>query len=141
MRISDWSSDVCSSDLQPPAAAAFVIIGVRHRHIIALPHCRDDEHLGKALGIERQFGHRYLGFEARSDHLVTPQRLDRLGHRLAQPPHILPISADRLVAGKRRQFGPFEEMDRTVVARETRLPRSEEHTSELQSLMSISYAV
>src|SRR3546814_19131410 len=79
-----------------------------------------------ALGIGRRVGDRYLCFEARSDLLVTPQRLDRLGHRLAQPPHILPISADRLVAGKRRQFGPFEEMDRTVVARETRLPRSEE---------------
>src|SRR3546814_12272639 len=106
MRISDWSSDVCSSDLprrsaptsgyssrhhlraaiaqravlchlgqQPPAAAAVVIIGVRHRHIIALPPCRDDEHLGKALSIERQYGHRYLGYEASPDHLRTPLRL------------------------------------------------------------------
>src|SRR3546814_16454564 len=75
-----------------------------------------------ALGIGRRVGDRYLCFEARSDLLGTPPRLDRLGHRLQQPPHILPISADRLVAGKRRQFGPLEEMDRTVVARQTLLP-------------------
>src|SRR3546814_10589623 len=99
MRISDWSSDVCSSDLGEVHAVgtpALVVVG-------AALHDRDRT-AGEAA--ERQAaavaGDRRLG-KARQ---VGVAQGDRLLHRLRDP-------------GK----------------------RSEEHTSELQSLMRISYAV
>src|SRR3546814_5689540 len=98
MRISDWSSDVCSSDLvlravlgQPP-----------HRPAPA----------------------RSAGPQLRPDpvrHRPVPPRLPRL------PRHRGPARRHRRV--------PAVEPDRR------HRPRSEEHTSELQSLMRISYAV
>src|SRR3546814_9928392 len=94
MRISDWSSDVCSSDLAPP----------RVLHDLAR---RVEPH---RLRVEQRAGKR-SGFVA----LEPAAGIDQLGER------------------------------RGVALRETvrteTLDRSEEHTSELQSLMRISYAV
>src|SRR3546814_4337936 len=72
MRISDWSSDVCSSDLD----------------------------------------------------------LDRAAHRLF-----------RLGGSRAARFDRLAIVPRQIGGRDDPLPRSEEHTSELQSLMRISYAV
>src|SRR3546814_9483613 len=96
MRISDWSSDVCSSDLKfgrlvGPAFGFARLVVVREL----------DQHPGAAI----------------SRHL-------RLGERDV-PATLLPIAARRAPAA------PADD----------RHPRSEEHTSELQSLMRISYAV
>src|SRR3546814_4292672 len=88
MRISDWSSDVCSSDLQPWLVAALAAQG---RH-----HCLQS---GKADG--------YVGFA---------DDQSSAGGACA--------CRGELFAGQRYTGG-----------------RSEEHTSELQSLMRISYAV
>src|SRR3546814_1311925 len=99
MRISDWSSDVCSPDLRGPA-----LIG-RHGH---RGQCLDSWPLAN----------RTLA------HLPTLDLEDPLNGVLVhvqQPCH-------RAIA-KRRLF-----LDQ-------RLDRSEEHTSELQSLMRTSYAV
>src|SRR3546814_7775216 len=101
MRISDWSSHVCSSDLlvqhRIDAAQARVAHQLPPRH----------HHLAEEL--------------AKGD-----QRLERLHCGAAH------VGED---AGKRRaRVGPYL---RGLVA----FPRSEEHTSELQSLMRISYAV
>src|SRR3546814_7498732 len=100
MRISDWSSDVCSSDLSrvefdAVAAAAQLDRAIRHGH-------------EAAERIEHQFaGHRVLLDRAFND--VELQRAQV--HFLA--------------------LGYLHTVER----------RSEEHTSELQSLMRISYAV
>src|SRR3546814_7272194 len=90
MRISDWSSDVCSSDL-----------------IAAQRLCRVLEADGLAGA-----GHLAVNVEPM---LFMPrhQRSHALSHRVAE-------------AGMAREGG---------------IGRSEEHTSELQSLMRISYAV
>src|SRR3546814_10428741 len=93
MRISDWSSDVCSSDLRQGDAAAQV-------QGEGLVEILDADHLGS--------GH-VLGAHLRHS---APKR-PAAGYRHA---------ADRRVAGRSGR-------------------RSEEHTSELQSLMRISYAV
>src|SRR3546814_4991125 len=91
MRISDWSSDVCSSDLaQRPARRPPAVGDARRRH--------------------PQSG------AADAD---------------ADPPALHPGGAARLAGRPRRR----------VAGRGQGRPRSEEHTSELQSLMSISYAV
>src|SRR3546814_6971852 len=95
MRISDWSSDVCSSDLararKQVARAAQHVGGDRHRAVrVELAHHRGDRGA------------------------VAPRKVEQ------QP---LEIAADLNVHARRRGR------------------RSEEHTSELQSLMRNSYAV
>src|SRR3546814_1613628 len=122
MRISDWSSDVCSSDL----AFGFTLIGVVQDYPIHL------------------FSHQRPG--------VTPRQNARA---------LWPTLATGVVAtciayvtflfsgvDGLQQLAVFTIAGLAVAALSTRLllprlidPRSEEHTSELQSLMRISYAV
>src|SRR3546814_989885 len=90
MRISDWSSDVCSSDLRGAAPTARRALRTRRRN----PELRDRKR--------------------RSDDF--PQRHSRRYRILV---HV----------GRQRRTGDWHR------------GRSEEHTSELQSLMRISYAV
>src|SRR3546814_9442516 len=106
MRISDWSSDVCSSDLRPARA--------RHAGIVR----------GKA-GTVRGRNH---GHPIRETHDASVAGTCRT----AAVASLTLSDAGRHAPLKRR---PLESC---AVATKT---RSEEHTSELQSLMSISYAV
>src|SRR3546814_4013844 len=104
MRISDWSSDVCSSDLVEIAVSVDLAV--------------DD--IGRALeefivGVARQFG---------AAEIAPVERERRIRPRhLPGRAQLMPPARRRLAAGRSEQ------------------PRSEEHTSELQSLMRISYAV
>src|SRR3546814_4287872 len=105
MRISDWSSDVCSSDLaalRMLAAQRLPQFGLRHRRRAELA----DHHAGRRIGEQAA---------TRDVHV----RCERGGKR-----------RDHGIAGA----GDLEDFSR-------RGRRSEEHTSELQSLMRISYAV
>src|SRR3546814_5874917 len=114
MRISDLSSDVCSSDLPPRR---------KHRQRRrALPRSRDD----RADGARPRTGARGRG------ELDASARAHR---HLALYPHPADGRADDR-ALSRRAGGSVA--DRRVHLFAT---RSEEHTSELQSLMRISYAV
>src|SRR3546814_3583618 len=97
MRISDWSSDVCSSDLQ---AVAQVRIGV----------IADIVDIDRGIGRRQRDDHQEAGF------LLVHLHAD-LAHLLGQS-----------------RFG-----ERDAILHQNL--RSEEHTSELQSLMRISYAV
>src|SRR3546814_8217053 len=101
MRISDWSSDVCSSDL---AGAGVDRVGER-----------DDAPFRRAR-------HRDRG-------VVLLRRVDPVG--------ILVVDVDAV------ELGGVLVVDRrpALAAVERHAGRSEEHTSELQSLMRISYAV
>src|SRR3546814_4727278 len=103
MRISDWSSDVCSSDL---------IAGRQHaieRHVRA--------HDVAGAGVDR-------GLERRQ--IDVPQ------FAVGQLDLIVVTTAERrAVTGE--MLGPRHDAAGAA--------RSEEHTSELQSLMRISYAV
>src|SRR3546814_6785646 len=115
MRISDWSSDVCSSDL-----------GGRKRGV----ERRDRLTVGIEFGgdggkVEGRIGACEIGVDARFESLPRREQLAALGHFRPQ-----------VAVGCRCAFA-FSHGERIV---ETR-PRSEEHTSELQSLMRISYAV
>src|SRR3546814_1010738 len=106
MRISDWSSDVCSSDLR---SSTHTISARRScdRNLSSTPHASvwAVRHDGGWLGVPA----RALAPRVRSAAGQTHLRND----------------------GARRQCG--------LEFRQTK--RSEEHTSELQSLMRISYAV
>src|SRR3546814_5086432 len=100
MRISDWSSDVCSSDLH----------AVRRR---SAPLAKDSLRPGK--GDDVVHGQEIIGIVALGDE--TEFFFQRLAHFQGKA---------RAIAGMGGGPGQF---------------RSEEHTSELQSLMRISYAV
>src|SRR3546814_5659566 len=113
MRISDWSSDVCSSDL-----------GVRHM--------RD----GDQPGLRRQqlfvFGEQQLAVVADRRHLQDQ-------------PLLVAQELPGYDVGVMLQLGDHDLVARlqelAAVGRGDEVDRSEEHTSELQSLMRISYAV
>src|SRR3546814_9214228 len=124
MRISDWSSDVCSSDLvgntsvlvQPPSDT--LLHHRRRLHAVLLD----------ALDLRRR------DIAAMSDDVLRSEAMAALGEIIAQDID-LPDSVDRHqilidVVNEAVGLGPLEP-----------LLRSEEHTSELQSLMRISYAV
>src|SRR3546814_3062228 len=162
MRISDWSSDVCSSDLidvdqrrpdglageigieraRPPDSARIVRvapeIGDRLAHHLA-------GHRDLALVVEDGAGALAVGFEAGAggDQLVGGRiflfdPVERLRALDILEPEIGIVVLRRggcdggygTAEGKRGEAGA----DHSII-------RSEEHTSELQSLMRISYAV
>src|SRR3546814_3204960 len=108
MRISDWSSDVCSSDLAADrekrracAAAAFRL----------------------RMSVRKRSPRRPLSLEA-----LAGGCPDRRG-----PPHRHRLPCHATCQARRSRGGRSRPPRRAI--------RSEEHTSELQSLMSISYAV
>src|SRR3546814_4204438 len=107
MRISDWSSDVCSSDLyrsRPRAAATRVQAWPRH--------------------------------PARPSQKSGPEYCSRPRHCDQGPRRAWSQSAERYFHPPL----PLQAIARLPVPWR-HIPRSEEHTSELQSLMRISYAV
>src|SRR3546814_4745840 len=124
MRISDWSSDVCSSDLELAEAAD-----------------RDFVTLGRGVGDNGKDGVDGLAG-------VGLAEIQRCGDAVRQFGMIhlgtLLYLAGRWPGGK-SLYGKVLSAAIVRQPRGTRLPsrsrRSEEHTSELQSLMRISYAV
>src|SRR3546814_7376780 len=133
MRISDWSSDVCSSDLgywNRPEATADKFAG--------------DWMLTGDLG--RRDGDGYLHYVGRDDDVITSA-----GYRIG-PGEIEDCLAAHPAVAMAAVIGvpdPLrtEAVKACVVLAEGAAPsealktRSEEHMSELQSLMRISYAV
>src|SRR3546814_10385832 len=114
MRISDWSSDVCSSDLQRERARVVVQVAAQRAAV--------------AAGIQPQFVHQVIARAGNRDGLLAVARVEDLD--LA--------GAARLQQGAARQA---VDAMRILAPVGDRRMRSEEHTSELQSLMRISYAV
>src|SRR3546814_2322060 len=117
MRISDWSSDVCSSDLAGGAGGIELARDARHPVI----------EQRRRAGIDRRKGPDRPG-AARSDDQFRGRHLE---HRRDDKRKFQPVcqTASGLTFERRRNQIGHE------------YGRSEEHTSELQSLMRISYAV
>src|SRR3546814_4669896 len=134
MRISDWSSDVCSSDLKRlPVRADRGDVGGR----------------GAAVGQRPQCG---VGEGATDAHVEFGDRVERYPRRvlaeLDQLPAQLPLPGIGAAEHQARRRAPvvrLVEFDQrgvdSVGAGAGDQARSDEHTSELQSLMRISYAV
>src|SRR3546814_9778265 len=118
MRISDWSSDVCSSDL--PAAIA------GHDRLVRRVLRPQAGHEAAALIVEQDRGPRvgFFGDEAAIDRR-DPLRMADIEAVRRQGLHEARLKAAVAALGRLQR----------------RIGRSEEHTSELQSLMRISYAV
>src|SRR3546814_2391714 len=113
MRISDWSSDVCSSDLQ-------LLHRVLRHHLVLV--ALNDQAGGGAGGEEAEVVH--VGRRRHRDEAVD-----------LRPAH-QELHAD---PGAEGEAGDPARLGVVVVGLQP--VRSEEHTSELQSLMRISYAV
>src|SRR3546814_4133544 len=130
MRISDWSSDVCSSDLQVALVQPDLI----------------------NLELECQFRHEIPAQSERQAVLAIAKRLLRhsrggvercqLGHALqAGLAYVTVALAERESRVRREGADAVAADDLPDIGRWRTLGfRSEEHTSELQSIMRISYA-
>src|SRR3546814_10523774 len=125
MRISDWSSDVCSSDLLLQWQPAAALVGRDHDFVDAKRFCRLQQAEAR---IEQQ--------PVRNDHRLARDRneaddVERLAIAAAAQAAVDQV---RVRPGPVHQHPALEDLGAEQV-------RSEEHTSELQSLMRISYAV
>src|SRR3546814_6061367 len=129
MRISDWSSDVCSSDL------CIAVSG--------------HQHFGDGLDVAVATADaRATGFEP--DPVFVRRAADRLQARgpgravvevaQVQPAAVIVAGRVRMPAGD-RAVAPVAVSGARPGQHDGVASRSEEHTSELQSLMRISYAV
>src|SRR3546814_3641738 len=115
MRISDWSSDVCSSDLQVADGGFEIGLATIGNHD------------------EQRIAHTQLAIEGIPRDVPIPRVSDHADHRQMLPPS--------------RQHGVGIVIAHHLATRNAlrddavERARSEEHTSELQSLMRSSYAV
>src|SRR3546814_8688415 len=130
MRISDWSSDVCSSDL----LSAFAPRQERFDQL----HRQREQDRGTLL--PGDLGQR-LQVAQLDRTRVAAEQLGRLHQLLGRL--LLAFGMDHLGAAHALGLGlPGDGADHGLVEVDVLdLDRSEEHTSELQSLMRISYAV
>src|SRR3546814_10161428 len=125
MRISDWSSDVCSSDLRnpeiQPAAVGRTAISEWLSRVPPVPVDRRwHQECGRLRSAEKLALRLHGRWENGVRGLASPLRRQR-------------TSARSRTKSKQRRRLCFRPIGRNH--------RSEEHTSELQSLMRISYAV
>src|SRR3546814_4819464 len=135
MRISDWSSDVCSSDLGRQRRAGEQLELAPARPLVLA-----------ALGAVAELGGQACDERAMQLHVPAGRVLTRHGRCLPRrqakthpTPRIFALQFQLPV-----QLAPLahaQEAEEVAVAPLAQLRRSEEHTSELQSLMRISYAV
>src|SRR3546814_1613594 len=107
MRISDWSSDVCPSDLRLRVREVRGVAGTWHHHPFGARQAR--RHV--ACAVER-------------DRRIAVAMHDQCRYRDARQLFADVVAADQRLETAHQIVG-----------------RSEEHTSELQSLMRTSYAV
>src|SRR3546814_6417853 len=137
MRISDWSSDVCSSDLNADHVAVFHAHAIGQKTEVRLMHA---EHVLHGLGCDAD--------------LLADQRFaaGRAAVQEMQRDVVCVIDVDtRNALGQRRERAPgAQRVEKLITERNdpglwkchrlsrSRKSRSEEHTSELQSHMRIS---
>src|SRR3546814_5620306 len=122
MRISDWSSDVCSSDLD--------FIGVCHRHWASAAGMCPIRSSATSAGPARLATSACSQTALQAAVTGSPTAASWAAH---MPASISPVPA---VASHDEAGGAIQ-----VWPSGAATTRSEEHTSELQSLMRISYAV
>src|SRR3546814_5427414 len=108
MRISDWSSDVCSSDLITGRSPHILVFAKEHRDVLS------------RAGWDKRRIREYIA----ENTVISEEAFRRAGGEASGPMRLIE-DPDQLL----------------IVAAGGHAGRSEEHTSELQSLMRISYAV
>src|SRR3546814_1290886 len=136
MRISDWSSDVCSSDLlnfQPVASDGLALAASTKRA------------RGRQLGLVRTTANLYGSTAWPVNAPSMRAQASGIWRSVWTTPLACGVAAGRVISGT----GSAAKAGSAASSRSGRIgrmgastgDRSEEHTSELQSLMRISYAV
>src|SRR3546814_2957170 len=130
MRISDWSSDVCSSDLQASMNAAKVQLRAMTAQQIQLYTAITS--FPQMLTALTRTADKFPAYSATISNVPGPrEQMYWNGARLdGMCPASIPVDG---MAMNITQVSNFRNIDFGIT-------RSEEHTSELQSLMRISYA-
>src|SRR3546814_1739532 len=124
MRVSDWSSDVCSSDL----------VGAAGDRQVGLLVARDAEEADGVRPFDRIFRDRArLSPVAEDARLAGQQGVDDMDHAAS--------CSTQMAAASAPSSGTPSRPQKWGVPGAASRRRSEEHTSELQSLMRIPYAV
>src|SRR3546814_4646932 len=139
MRISDWSSDVCSSDLASNSAA-----GARGDDRLTI-RCCGNGGLGNNFRSKSTSAHSFYGDIGSADRIGCHRQavgvsfgvFFRLFATLGVGSRVCGAAGDRKAADCCEQHGASHTAEEAFVL----CDRSEEHTSELPSLMRISYAV
>src|SRR3546814_8206806 len=131
MRMSDWSSDVCSSDLAKKLAAA----GRDHRPLPA--------HSGRASSAGRLSATSTINWPNSAFAHANQLRVKFFGSSLWKLSCMKPVPPCVVLSQRRhwRIVASSSAFIARVMIDIGQIMRSEEHTSELQSLMRISYAV
>src|SRR3546814_1273749 len=124
MRISDWSSDVCSSDLLHPRLGKPLRQAVE-KGAALVPSAKKMGGIGTAIDVP--LGHK--------DAAYVRSHFDGMEVRVADAPRHGEIVVAVAVTDSGRPLPRIGGLTTAEVK-----GRSEEHTSELQSLMRISYA-
>src|SRR3546814_8718486 len=128
MRISDWSSDVCSSDLRRDLSTGFLKFLCRSRIFFPGVPILPVSACVAIMGWAVQMTEVALRVDDVANPLLEVLRAGKAAVALAFPQKHS-VDADLEIAARARNERHFAEA------------RSEEHTSELQSLMRISYAL
>src|SRR3546814_1013956 len=147
MRISDWSSDVCSSDLHLSQCEGQLILA-RVRGELAKnlaggddPRC-DRRHDAQDVG-PVALDERFIDLTSDQRSHIGRRRVGREGIesflREIADTGGEPVAEQG--AGGEHMIGEAARVGKMLANAAARVIRSEEHTSELQSLMRISYAV
>src|SRR3546814_10120096 len=124
MRISDWSSDVCSSDLISIAPGVRQNLGIRTVEV-------ERGRLPGAISVPGT-----ISWDLRLEKVVSA-RVDAIVERVfVKAPYERVQAGESLASILAPAWSPA-----LAEAQALRDARSEEHTSELQALMRISYAV
>src|SRR3546814_3671231 len=124
MRMSDWSSDVCSSDLYAPGSG-LTPRAANGGKFLSYADLKAQKPLYEVRAATREIEIRLTGNMERYFWSINDKKYSE-----AEP--------IRLTYGERVRFKFVNE---TMMTHPMHLHRSEEHTSELQSLMRHSYAV
>src|SRR3546814_3670290 len=125
MRISDWSSDVCSSDLSKAPDSGLQAIGAAQ---IGRGHAKAAAEGAVEIGQVTETA----GIGNRCD---RPRCLPRMQQQAMSA--VEPFAQNMI----RKAASLILKQAADIARTDARAGRSEEHTSELQSLMRISYAV
>src|SRR3546814_2729078 len=157
MRISDWSSDVCSSDLLPRAQTALVSLDPENGALLALTggFSFAGSKFNRATQARRQPGSSFKpflyaaaferGYNPASIELDAPVVFRMRNGKVWRPQNGSGNFAGpmrlREALVKYRNLVSVRRVDANGIEYARRYIRSEEHTYELPSLMRISYAV
>src|SRR3546814_1814952 len=124
MRISDWSSDVCSSDLTPVSTSGGGgSSATRGPAIVTRYEGANAIIVAANADVQRKLGELIRQLDTRRPQVLVEAIVVEIGDDAAKK-----LGVQFLLGGKNIPFAATSY-------------RSEEHTSELQSLMRISYAV